>query len=143
MFFLGALTLLASGCQLGFGLVMPIAESRGLVGGDLDKRIPGVIPIQQTTSNLWKYSKCQWDPDLATLRGYTFYSNWMTPDLCTTTCASKGFTYAGVRDKNYCGCGNNFNSGYAIGGANCQYWACSGAPSVACGGDFALSIYVV
>ena len=141
MFFLGTLTLLASGCQLAFGLVTPI--ERGSVASDLDKRIPGIIPIQQTTSNLWKYSRCQWDPDLMSLRGYTFYSNSMTPDLCTATCASKGFTYAGVRDRTYCGCGNSFNSGYAIDKANCQFWACAGALSIACGGDFALSIYVV
>lgn len=139
MFLLSVLTVLAAGSQLGLGLAVPVAESR-----DLEKRIPGSIPIQPTTSNLWKYSKCQWDPTLGALNGYTFFSSAMTPDLCTITCGNKGYTYAGLRDKNYCGCGSSFlGTGYPIDKANCQYWPCAGNPSVACGGDFALGVYVL
>jgi len=138
MFPLSALAVLVAGAQLGQGLVVPAQPQ------DLEKRIAGTIPIQATTTNLWKYDHCQWDPTLLTLTGYTFNSNSMTPDLCTSTCASKGFKYAGLRDKTYCGCSNILGgTGYPIEKVHCQYWPCAGNNAIACGGDYALGIYVV
>lgn len=108
-----------------------------------EKRIPGVIPIQATTTNLWTYGFCQWDPDQATLTAYSFVSTGMTVDLCTTTCASKGYTYAGLEWGNKCACGNSFSSGYPIDKSNCQWSVCLGSPSVSCGGSYAMSVYIV
>ena len=160
MLLLGAFTILAAGCQLGLGLVVPAIESRDTIAGANDKRalinvpaiIPAVvpspvygsIPIQKTTSNLWKYSGCQLDLSLSVLSAYTFTSDVMTPDLCTITCSNKGYTFAGVRDKNFCGCGNSLLGGLvAIDTGRCQYWPCAGNKGVACGGDFSLGVYVV
>jgi hypothetical protein len=137
------LTFLLVASQLGQSMVIPGLNTPNLTTRDLERRIAGSIPIQTTTSNLWIYDHCQWDPTLATLNAYTFYSNSMTPEVCTAACAARGYTYAGVRDRNYCGCGNRFNSGYAIDRSNCQYWSCAGAPSIACGGDYALGVYVL
>ena len=104
---------------------------------------PGVITT--TLSNNWAYQYTYWDPSsiqLSTLGGTVFTSTSMTPLLCTSTCDSQGYTYAGLEWGNTCQCGNQFTGiGYPIADSYGQTAQCTGASGVACGGTNALLVY--
>jgi len=72
------------------------------------------------------------------LDGHVFSSGALTVQMCRSTCAEKGFAYAGVQYGSYCFCGNSYgNNGAAT---NCNM-ACSGDHGQTCGGRWANDVY--
>jgi hypothetical protein len=74
------------------------------------------------------------------LSGYVFASAAMTNSLCTATCSSKGFAFAGTRVGNVCFCGNSYGR---YGTADNCTTACFGDATKICGGGLANSVYKV
>ncbi|KAG8881117.1 hypothetical protein FRB97_000169 [Tulasnella sp. 331] len=72
------------------------------------------------------------------LSGYTFTDDRMTNGLCATTCAAKGFMYAGTEFSNECYCGNSL--GNATLSTSCT-GTCAGDSTTMCGGTDELSVY--
>jgi hypothetical protein len=64
----------------------------------------------------------------------------MTAQMCTETCSSKGFPFAGTQYATWCFCGTSYGkSGKAD---NCDM-KCGGAENEICGGTWANSVYQV
>ncbi len=114
-----------------------------------------------SSSGTWTATGCSQDGSSRALTGYSFASNSMTPVLCQNTCATKGFSIAGVEYGSECYCksgllsclcsgysrgcligGNEFsnNLGGSISDTECSM-SCSGDPSTACGGSWALDTF--
>ncbi|TCD65641.1 G- protein-coupled receptor [Steccherinum ochraceum] len=85
---------------------------------------------------------CFHDGPNRALTGYSFKSDKMTSDLCTSTCASKGFKIAGIEVGSECYCGNQFENGegYAIDSSICNQ-SPSASPGGFGGGKWGLAIY--
>lgn len=65
---------------------------------------PSAPPSSPTGSGSWAAAGCSQDGGARALTGYSFASDSMTPTLCQNTCASKGFTMAGVEYGSECYC---------------------------------------
>jgi hypothetical protein len=67
----------------------------------------------------------------------------MTSELCTSTCASKGFTMAGVEFGSECYCGNSISNGLGqqLDADRACYMTCSGNGGEHCGGTWTLSLF--
>ena len=79
---------------------------------------PGAVPVTSavlapspsptstppSSSGTWTAAGCAQDGGARALTGYTFATNSMTPTLCQNTCASKGFSIAGVEYSSECYC---------------------------------------
>ena len=72
------------------------------------------------------------------LRGFVMLSAQMTVAMCTATCGTRGFSFAGPRNGQWCFCGNSYNR-YGT-SPNCST-KCSGDTSKICGGYGANSVY--
>jgi hypothetical protein len=85
--------------------------------------------------------KDQEDPTGTTgrdLDGFNENAPGMTAEMCTQTCTSKGFPYAGTQYGTWCFCGTSYGkSGKAD---NCNM-KCGGAGNEICGGTWANSVY--
>ncbi|KAJ7293964.1 hypothetical protein C8J57DRAFT_1270464 [Mycena rebaudengoi] len=91
----------------------------------------------------WTLSKaCVVDTSSRILQGYAVTSSSNTPSACQSTCASKGFSMAGVENGNECHCANSFYGGTptVASTSDCSV-ACSGDSSSKCGGGWRLQIY--
>ena len=64
----------------------------------------------------------------------------LTVKLCTDTCKSRGFLYAGVQAGFYCSCGNSFGRHGACEPSTCQV-SCQGNKEEMCGGHYRQDIY--
>jgi hypothetical protein len=72
------------------------------------------------------------------LSGLMVSTNTMTTEQCITTCAEKGFTYAGTQYSSQCLCGNSYGK---YGAANNCNMKCAGNQNQTCGGYSANSVY--
>lgn len=66
----------------------------------------------------------------------------LTAEGCAATCASSGYKFFGLQYSIECWCGNDGGSHGAIDEEECLF-PCSGDPSTACGGGFAISLYLI
>jgi hypothetical protein len=67
----------------------------------------------------------------------------MTPTLCSSYCAARGFKYAGVEYSSECYCGNSLDNGASLSISSTQCnMGCSGDVDTMCGGGGALSLFV-
>ena len=65
----------------------------------------------------------------------------MTPDVCTSYCASQGFGFAGLEFGQTCTCGEALEDGTEdVGDGQCGI-DCSGDGSITCGGEGRLTMY--
>ncbi|TCD61274.1 G- protein-coupled receptor [Steccherinum ochraceum] len=102
----------------------------------------GWKPFEYTYANT-----CVQDGPNRALTGYSFTSDKMSYDLCTSTCASKNFKLAGIEMGDECYCGNELENGEgnAISADNCNVVTPVGmAPGVKGdwgGGRWALTLY--
>ncbi|OBT82398.1 hypothetical protein VE02_09582 [Pseudogymnoascus sp. 03VT05] len=69
--------------------------------------------------------------------------NIMTPKMCQDTCASEGYTLAGIENGGQCFCDNEVRNGGhpATDNVNRCYTPCTGDPTQACGGPDRLNVY--
>ncbi len=74
------------------------------------------------------------------LGGLITQSDRMTPQLCMTTCAVKGFRYAGVQAGRACFCGESFGRSGSSSACNTP---CAGDPDQTCGGPWANDVYAL
>lgn len=61
-------------------------------------------PVSGSTPSGWSTLGCVRDASTRALTGYSFTSGSMTTALCISTCASKGFSKAGVEFAQECYC---------------------------------------
>ena len=91
----------------------------------------------------WTVNGCY--PDSSSNRAldaYSFSSSSMTPALCTSTCLSKGYNYAGLEYGGECYCDTAITASLtAANSNNCEY-ICNGDSSSRCGGNYYISILV-
>jgi hypothetical protein len=73
------------------------------------------------------------------LNGYEWSSSQMTVEQCVSSCASRGYAYAGVQDASQCWCGSGLY--YSQGQGNACNTACNGNSAETCGGDNANDVY--
>lgn len=85
-----------------------------------------------------RYIGCFRDSGKRDLDGPTNYDGKMTPQMCVSTCAKAGFSYAGVQYAGHCFCGNKYGTHGAA--QNCDT-KCTGNRDEICGGTWANSIY--
>lgn len=95
-----------------------------------------------TGGTQWVNTSCSKDGSSRALTGYSFASDQMTPSLCQSACASRGFSMAGLEYGAECYCGNSFqnNLGQTIDAGQCGM-PCTGDASSKCGGAWALSVF--
>jgi len=65
----------------------------------------------------------------------------MTPRLCRSTCASKGYSYAGVQFSNQCFCGNSSPPSSSLAHDSDCNMKCSGDDRQVCGGSWRMNVY--
>ncbi|KAI0739627.1 hypothetical protein C8Q80DRAFT_1288255 [Daedaleopsis nitida] len=102
---------------------------------------PTPAPVEQGPDG-WEGLGCVSDGGPRALTGYSFTSDQMTVASCTSACASRNFSLAGVEFARECYCGNAFQNslGQQIDPAACNM-GCSGDSSATCGGGFALTAF--
>ncbi|KAJ7701835.1 WSC domain-containing protein, partial [Mycena rosella] len=117
-------------------------------------------PANVTVPTGWAYAGCKKDTSTARLltgtshlltttilepnaaSGYSFTNSALTVESCISTCASRGFIYAGVEYANECYCG----SGYATTAVaattekDCSM-GCAGNPGELCGAGYRITLY--
>lgn len=81
---------------------------------------------------------CYKDESVRDLDGYSMTSGNMTLQTCVSTCAGRGFAFAGAQFGAWCFCGNRFGR---YGRADRCDMPCNGDRSQICGGGMANSIY--
>ncbi|GME50293.1 wsc-domain-containing protein [Neofusicoccum parvum] len=100
-----------------------------------------IAAVNPGTFNGMTYQGCYADqsPSSLALKAYSSDSN--TIDLCTQTCASKGYTIAGLEYGSECWCGNSMN--YRARKTTDQgcTMTCSGNSSQSCGSSYRLSVF--
>ncbi|GJE85355.1 DUF1996 and WSC domain-containing protein [Phanerochaete sordida] len=96
-----------------------------------------------SAAGAWASAGCVQDGAARALTGYSFTSASMTTALCQSTCASKGFSLAGIEYGQECYCGNSLVNGLGqqLNAGPACYMTCSGAPGEKCGGTWTLSLY--
>ncbi|KAJ7087736.1 WSC domain-containing protein, partial [Mycena epipterygia] len=95
------------------------------------------------TSSGWTLSNaCAVDTSARILQGYSVSTSSNTPSTCQSTCASKGFSIAGVENGNECYCANSISGGTpsAASTSDCSV-ACAGDSASKCGGGWRMQIY--
>ncbi|KAJ7752824.1 hypothetical protein DFH07DRAFT_921710 [Mycena maculata] len=103
--------------------------------------------FQKTSSvatSAWTLTQaCAVDTSSRVLQGYSVTISALTPALCQSTCASQGFTIAGVEDGSQCYCGNSFVGGTpATASTSDCSTPCGGDSSSTCGGAWRIQIYI-
>ncbi|TFK85981.1 WSC-domain-containing protein [Polyporus arcularius HHB13444] len=90
----------------------------------------------------WIGAGCVSDNAARALTGYSFANDQMTVASCVSTCASKGYSMAGIEYGRECYCGNTFsnNQGKSLAASTCNM-ACSGDKTATCGGSWALTAF--
>ncbi|KAI1789214.1 WSC-domain-containing protein [Ganoderma leucocontextum] len=90
----------------------------------------------------WTGVGCVSDNAARALTGYSFSNDQMTVGSCLSTCASKGYSMAGVEYGRECYCGNSFanSQGNALASSVCNM-ACAGDKASTCGGSWALTAF--
>jgi len=86
------------------------------------------------------YLGCFKDEGVRDLSGPSLSSGTMTTEQCISTCAEKGFSYAGTQIGSACFCGNSYGK---YGSANNCNMKCAGNPNQTCGGAAANCVYSV
>ncbi|WWD02288.1 hypothetical protein V865_000327 [Kwoniella europaea PYCC6329] len=91
----------------------------------------------------WTYQGCVTDGGARALTAKSQINGAMTAQLCTTWCASQGYTYAGLEAKNQCYCDTQLRNGLGIStsASDCDY-ACTGDSSQPCGGYYKMNLYI-
>lgn len=92
----------------------------------------------------WSVKGCYTDSTSnRALKGYSTTTSSNTPTSCAVTCASKGYTYAGVEYSTECYCSNTITTTSATGqlapSSDCNM-ACSGNAAQICGGSGRITI---
>ncbi|KAI0338032.1 WSC-domain-containing protein [Trametopsis cervina] len=90
----------------------------------------------------WAAVGCLVDSSARALTGFSTSSSSMTPQTCASTCASKGFSMAGVEFGTECYCGNSLANGHNATSDQCNM-ACGGSNSQTCGGNWAINVFKV
>ncbi|KAH7376045.1 WSC domain-containing protein [Plectosphaerella cucumerina] len=103
----------------------------------LDKRDP---PTE--IAGGWEYQGCYVDVPGRTLRGAALADPEMTNEMCTTFCASRGFSYAGTEWFQECYCGNALFTGGVIANELDCNTPCAGNGTQPCGGGSRLTLYL-
>ncbi|OBZ65507.1 putative fungistatic metabolite [Grifola frondosa] len=90
----------------------------------------------------WTAAGCVSDNGARTLNGYSFATDELTLNSCLSTCASQGFSMAGMEYGRECYCGNTFanGGGAALAASSCNF-PCAADKANTCGGNWALSLY--
>lgn len=91
----------------------------------------------------WSQLGCFQDGPARALTGFSTSSSSMTVELCTSTCASKGFTKAGIEYGSECYCGNSFANGLGkqLDAKTACYMSASGNHSQSGGGTWTLNVF--
>ncbi|KAI1784063.1 hypothetical protein LXA43DRAFT_1125558 [Ganoderma leucocontextum] len=101
--------------------------------------VPPSIPLNWTT-----LSPCAVDNPERILAGdVTTVVDDNTPASCITSCAALGFGYAGVEFGDECHCGTGLKAALDNGPAAVCDMACTGDPTLACGGAWSIQVYTV
>lgn len=99
--------------------------------------------IQATAAGVpsgWSALGCLTDSGSArTFDGYRFSSDSMNYTLCTSTCASRGFNFAGIQYGRECYCGNT-QGGSTAATSDCSM-SCAGDMYSKCGGSWRLTAF--
>ena len=74
------------------------------------------------------------------LTGGTSTDGSMTIEKCLNNCATKGFKFAGLKNKNTCSCGNSFDTSKVSSNYACNL-PCAGDASEFCGASNRLAVY--
>lgn len=95
------------------------------------------------SSAAWSQLGCFQDGPARALTGFSTSSDSMTVELCTSTCASKGFTKAGVEYGRECYCGNDFANGLGkqLDAKTACYMSAAGNKSQSGGGTWTLNVF--
>ncbi|KAI0682529.1 hypothetical protein C8T65DRAFT_624476 [Cerioporus squamosus] len=89
----------------------------------------------------WQAVGCAAEPSgTSLLTGGTTTGGGMTIEKCLNTCATKGFKFAGLKNKNICSCGNSFDTSKVSSSYACNL-ACEGDPSEFCGAANRVAVY--
>ncbi|WWD19155.1 hypothetical protein CI109_103613 [Kwoniella shandongensis] len=90
----------------------------------------------------WYYAGCVTDGGARALPAKNKLDGKMTAEMCTSWCASAGYTYAGLEARNQCYCDNSLKNGLGVSVAesDCNY-VCDGNNSEACGGYYRLNLW--
>lgn len=83
---------------------------------------------------------CFVDSSTRLLGSYSYSSNSLTTAACISTCASKGYGYAGTEYANECYCGSSFDTSRNVAPAGDCSMACAGGGGT-CGGSYRMSAY--
>lgn len=103
---------------------------------------PSFFQAGPTLPTGWAAAGCRTEATSGrALNGYSFSSSNMTNELCTTTCASRGFTIAGTEYSRECYCGNSYNAGSNTAAASQCNMVCGGNSGQTCGGGSRLSVF--
>ncbi|CAK5265078.1 unnamed protein product [Mycena citricolor] len=97
------------------------------------------------TSTGWVLSNaCVVDTSSRIMQGYQQTTSSLTPTSCQNTCASQGFSMAGVQDGNECYCANAFSGGApAVAPASDCNMACKGNSALKCGAAWRMQVYAL
>lgn len=110
------------------------------------------------SSGSWTAAGCIKDGASRALTGYSFSSPSMTTELCTSTCATKGFSLAGTEFGTECYCkyisdandtiiltfytgGNSLSNGLGAQVTQQCNMQCAGNKNELCGGNWVSSLY--
>lgn len=117
----------------------------------------GLSPVQPTPVNVanvtisslgtatpavWKYQGCYNDSSARAISDNLWQANAnATVESCVSTCASKGYTVAGLESGTDCWCSKNIQNGATIGPDSSCLTICSGTNTELCGGSWELAVY--
>ena len=126
---------LHAGCRLFGQRQLPLHDQDG---DDRTASATVTVTVREVTDPTPVYLGCFKDVnggDLGNpnhdLNGFVFQAPQMTVNSCATSCANRGFAYAGARNGQWCFCGNDYNRyGKAT---NCTT-SCAGNTAQKCGG---------
>ncbi|RPD60379.1 WSC-domain-containing protein [Lentinus tigrinus ALCF2SS1-7] len=90
----------------------------------------------------WVSAGCVSDNAARALTGYSFANDQMTVASCVSTCASKGYSMAGVEYGRECYCGDALSNGQGktLTASTCNM-ACAGDKTATCGDNWALNAF--
>ncbi|KAI1789216.1 WSC-domain-containing protein [Ganoderma leucocontextum] len=90
----------------------------------------------------WSSVGCVSDSSARALTGFSLANDQMTHEACISTCATQGFSMAGIEFGRECYCGHSFQNGAgdALDPASCNV-VCAGDDLSTCGGSWALTAF--
>jgi hypothetical protein len=100
-----------------------------------------VAPTLKSPINGYTYRGCYVDSATRVLGKYVSASDAMTQDLCVSTCAKRGYGFAGVEYGRECWCGSSMPSVSAPAG-DCDM-KCGGDPTQSCGSSWRLNVWAM